>query len=103
MGALLSLATRGDLAAVAAAARAGGRIGVDTEFMSEGRYRPLLCLVAVAVRGGDGDGSTRVELVDPLDGGVDPAPLAEVLADPAVEVVVHAGRQDVALLRRVWR
>ena len=104
MGALLSLATRGDLAAVAAAARAGGRIGVDTEFMSEGRYRPLLCLVAVAVRGGnDGDGSDRVELVDPLDGGVDPAPLAEVLADPAVEVVVHAGRQDVALLRRVWR
>src|SRR4029453_9912251 len=44
----------------------------------------------------------RVELVDPLDRGLDPAPLAEVLADPAVEVVLHAGRQDVALLRRGW-
>jgi ribonuclease D len=26
-----------------------------------------------------------------------------VLADPAIEVVMHAGRQDVALLRRVWQ
>ena len=25
-----------------------------------------------------------------------------MLADPAVEVVVHAGRQDVAILRRTW-
>jgi len=28
--------------------------------------------------------------------------VAELLADPAVEVVLHAGRQDVAILRRVW-
>ena len=26
-----------------------------------------------------------------------------MLADPAVEIVFHAGRQDVAILRRVWR
>src|SRR5919108_146491 len=37
------------------------------------------------------------------DAGYDPAPLASVLADPAVEIVVHAGRQDVAILRREWR
>ena len=33
----------------------------------------------------------------------DPTPLAEVLADPAIEIVLHAGRQDVAILRREWK
>ncbi len=45
----------------------------------------------------------RIELVDPLQEDLDGAPLAQLLADPAVEVVVHAGRQDVALLRRRLR
>src|SRR5881409_3334043 len=76
-------------------ARRDGRLGLDTEFVSERRYRPLLCLVQVVV----GD---RIEILDPL-GNLDPGPLAEVLADPAIEVVLHAGRQDVALLKRVWQ
>src|SRR3954470_2955542 len=85
-------------------ARASGRLGIDTEFMGEGRYRPLLCLVQVAVelegaRPGD---EPRVEVLDPLQDAFDPAPLAAVLADPEIEIVLHAGRQDVALLRRVW-
>jgi ribonuclease D len=33
----------------------------------------------------------------------DPAPLAAVLADPSIEIVLHAGRQDVAILRREWQ
>jgi len=81
-------------------ARETGRLGIDTEFMGEGRYRPLLCLVQVAVE--DECGEVRVEVLDPLGAGFDPAPLADVLADPDVEIVMHAGRQDVALLRRVW-
>ena len=32
-------------------ARAAGRFGIDTEFVSEGRYKALLCLVQVVVRG----------------------------------------------------
>jgi ribonuclease D len=97
-------AAPGDLAALAEQARAAGRLGVDTEFMSEGRYLPLLCLVGVAVPAVTSDGAApaRAELVDPLDDRVDPGPLTEVLADPDVEVIVHAGRQDVALLRRTW-
>ena len=78
-------------------ARATGRLGIDTEFMGEGRYRALLCLVQVAV-----DDGTRVEVLDPLEGDLDPAPLAAVLADPEIEIIMHAGRQDVALLKRVW-
>jgi ribonuclease D len=70
------------------------RFGLDTEFMPEGRYRPLLCLVQVCV-------GEEIVLLDPLEG-FDPAPLAAVLADPEVEVVLHAGRQDVAILRREW-
>jgi ribonuclease D len=83
-----------DVRAIAERARREGRLGLDTEFLPEGRYRPLLCLVQVVV----GD---EVWVLDPL-AGFDPTPLADVLADPVVELVVHAGRQDVAILRREW-
>ena len=90
-----------DTAAIADRARETGRLGIDTEFVGEGRYRPLLCLVQVVVL--DERGESEVTVLDPLtDPSFDPAPLAAVLADPAVEIVLHAGRQDVALLRRVW-
>lgn len=95
---------------LAARARETGRLGIDTEFMGEGRYRSLLCLVQVAVPAADApagalgaDDEVNVEVLDPLAGELDPGPLAEVLADPAVEIVMHAGRQDVGLLRRVWQ
>ena len=80
-----------------------GRVTVDTEFMSERRYRALLCLVQVAVPDPDGEDGARTDVLDPLEGGFDPAPLARALADPEIEVVMHAGRQDVALLRRDWQ
>ena len=87
---------------IARRARESGRLAIDTEFMSERRYQAMLCLVQVAVPDGDG---ARTEVLDPLDaeGAPDPAPLAAALADPSVEVIVHAGRQDVAILRRTWR
>jgi ribonuclease D len=82
-------------------ARDRGRLGIDTEFMSEGRYRALLCLVQVVVDDPQAPDGTRIILIDTLNR-VDIAPLAELLADPGIEVVLHAGRQDVAILRRVW-
>ncbi|MEA2138876.1 MAG: ribonuclease, partial [Solirubrobacteraceae bacterium] len=93
------LAISSDVAELADLARASGRLCIDTEFMGEGRYQTLLCLVQVAVESPQG---LRIEVLDPLDGALNPGPLADVLADPAVEIVMHAGRQDVALLRRVW-
>jgi ribonuclease D len=99
---------------IAADARAAGRLALDTEFMGEGRYRTLLCLIQVSVPVQALDGASaqaspdplsaghgeRIDLIDPLSGELDTSPLADVLADPQIQIVVHAGRQDVALLRR---
>ena len=96
------LANSADVAASAELAGARGRFGIDTEFMSEGRYRALLCLTQVAVEDPSEATGIRTILIDGLDHDVDVRPLAELLADPGVEVVLHAGRQDVAILRRAW-
>src|SRR5918997_2814313 len=88
--------TQTEVDRLAGAAREHGRLGLDTEFMPEGRYKPLLCLIQIVV-------GEHVEVLDPLVDSFDPAPLAAVLVDPSVEIVLHAGRQDVAILRREWR
>jgi ribonuclease D len=100
----LSLAGSDEIASAVATARASGRFAIDTEFMSEGRYRALLCLVQVGVDDPGGDGTARTTLIDPLARNHgDAAALGQLLADPEIEVVVHAGRQDMAILRRVWQ
>jgi ribonuclease D len=90
------------IADLAARAAEQGRLAIDTEFVSERRYQALLCLAQVAVPDPEAAEAVRTEVLDPLEGQLDAGPLAAVLADPAVEVVVHAGRQDVAILRRSW-
>ena len=90
------------LAALARGAHAAGRLALDTEFVGEGRYRTLLCLVQLAIPEGAQTGEL-ILILDPLDEDLDAAPLAALLEDPAVQVVVHAGRQDVALVRRRFR
>jgi ribonuclease D len=84
---------------LAAGARAAGVVALDTEFMGEGRYRTLLCLIQLAIPEAGAMGE-RIELVDPLAENLDGAALAEILGDPGVRTVVHAGRQDIALVRR---
>ena len=96
------LATSAEVAAVAELARARQRFGIDTEFMSEGRYRALLCLAQVVVEDESESDGVRIVLIDAM-ARVDVDPLRSLLADPEVEVVLHAGRQDVAILRRAWR
>jgi ribonuclease D len=69
------------------------RFGLDTEFVGEDTYHPHLCLVQVAT-------SERLILIDPLSAG----PLDvfwKLVTDPANQVVVHAGREEVRLCR-LW-
>jgi ribonuclease D len=96
------LATAEEISRTSALAREHGRLGIDTEFMSEGRYRALLCLVQVAVDDPGSPTGTHIVLIDPL-AEPDLDSLPELLADPAIEIVLHAGRQDVAILRRAWQ
>ncbi len=66
--------------------RESGAFALDTEFIPENRLFPELGLVQVA--------STEVEaVVDPL-AVPDLAPLFELVADPEVLKVVHAGKHD---------
>jgi len=91
-------------AQIAQRAAEHGRLAIDTEFVSERRYQAQLCLVQVAVSDPGEPEGVRTEVLDPLDErvAIDHLPLAAVLADPGIEVVMHSGRQDVAILRRTW-
>ena len=75
-----------DLLALIEHLRGAGRFAYDSEFIGELTYVPKLCLIQAAT-------ADRIALVDPL-AELDLRPFWELIADPAVEKVVHAGQQD---------
>jgi ribonuclease D len=62
---------------------------MDTEFLREKTYRAKLCLVQIAT-------DDNIYLIDPLQG-LDLGGIAELIGDPEIEIVVHAGKQDFEL------
>jgi ribonuclease D len=70
--------------------RGAGFVAVDTEFMRERTYWPILCLAQVA-------GPDEAAAIDALSPGLDLAPLLALMADPAVLKVFHAARQDLEI------
>lgn len=62
-------------------------IGLDTEFISEGRYEPELCLVQLST-------SEDIFIVDPI-ALTELAPLWELLASPGHEIITVAARQEI--------
>ena len=65
-------------------------VAVDTEFMRETTYWPKLCLIQA--------GGPDIEAaIDPLAEGLDLQPFLDVLANPKVEKVFHAARQDLEI------
>lgn len=65
-------------------------ITVDTEFMRETTYWAKLCLVQVG-------GPEEACCIDPLAPDIDLSPLYDLLANPNVLKVFHAGRQDLEI------
>jgi ribonuclease D len=67
-------------------------VTIDTEFLRETTYYPLLCVAQMASR----DGAV---VIDALAEGIDLAPFFALLADEKVVKVFHAARQDIEI---VW-
>ena len=85
--------TRAELDEVLAHMRAKGVFAYDTEFIGEESYWPKICLVQLAT-------TERVALVD-AQALPDLAPIFELVADPALLTIVHAGTQDLEPVRRI--
>lgn len=71
-------------------------ITVDTEFLRESTFWPKLCLVQVATPNYSG-------IIDPLANNMDLKPLLDIMADPLVKKVFHAGRQDMEIFYRLMK
>ncbi len=70
-------------------------ITVDTEFMRENTYWPILCLIQIS------DGK-EAAAIDPLAKGVDLGPLLELLVNNEnVLKIFHAGGQDVEIIHNL--
>lgn len=82
------------LDAFAASLKSRPFVAIDTEFMREKTYWPILCLVQAAAEGAEA-------VIDPMAKGLDLAPLLKVLTDAAIVKVFHAARQDVEIFFRL--
>jgi len=67
-------------------------VTIDTEFLRESTYFPVLCVIQMA-------SSQEAVVVDALASGVDLAPFFQLMANERVLKVFHAGRQDIEI---VW-
>ncbi|MGX2029762.1 MULTISPECIES: ribonuclease D [Methylocaldum] len=69
-------------------------LAVDTEFLREKTYFPKFCLLQIAT-------ADKVACIDPL-ALESLEPVADLLFDPAITKVFHAGRQDLEIFFHLW-
>src|SRR5947199_7963180 len=67
-------------------------VTVDTEFLRETTYFPVLCVVQMA-------SAQEAAVIDALASGIDLQPFFDLMANESVLKVFHAGRQDIEI---VW-
>ncbi len=71
--------------------RRSGKFALDTEFVSEATFEPVLCLIQVA-------SEDRIAAIDSL--AIDDlGPLWELVLDPSVEIVMHASGEDLRIIK----
>jgi ribonuclease D len=86
------ISTTDDLAAVCGRMAKHPFVTVDTEFLRETTYYPLLCVAQMA-------SPEEAVVVDALATGLDLSPLFALMASESVTKVFHAARQDIEI---VW-
>mgnify|MGYP001829224409 FL=1 len=84
------ITTTDDLARLCKTLSADAYVTVDTEFMREHTFWPILCLIQVA-------GASEEAVIDPMADGIDLAPFHKLMANQDVLKVFHAARQDVEI------
>jgi ribonuclease D len=69
-------------------------VTVDTEFMRESTFWPILCLAQIA-------GPDDAVAIDTLAPGMDLSPLFDLMANESVVKVFHAARQDIEIFHHL--
>ncbi len=81
--------TQSQLSALVEHLRSMGRFALDTEFVSEDSFEPILCLLQLATR-------DKLAVIDPF-AVRDLGPLWDAVNDPSIEVVMHAAGEDLRI------
>src|SRR5271155_4986603 len=89
--AITPITTTAGLAAVCRRMPCHSFVTVDTEFLRETTYYPLLCVAQMA-------SAEEAVVVDALAAGIDLAPFYALMADEKVMKVFHAARQDIEII-----
>jgi ribonuclease D len=90
--AMQPITTTSELAAACRRMASHPFVTVDTEFLRETTYYPLLCVAQIA-------SADEAAVIDALAPGLDLAPFFSLMADEKVMKVFHAARQDIEI---VW-
>jgi ribonuclease D len=85
------ITTTSELAAVCQRMAAHPYVTVDTEFLRETTYYPLLCVAQMA-------SPEEAVVIDALAPDIDLSPLFALMADAKVMKVFHAARQDIEII-----
>ncbi len=85
------ITTTSELSALCEVLAKSEYVAVDTEFLREQTFWPLLCLIQLA-------GPEAEAVVDPLSPNLDLAPFYQLMADTSVVKVFHAARQDIEIV-----